>query len=68
MTEDFRAYLHVCYGRYLALQAEGLIPADTRIPIRSLYTDWVLAAAIAGIEGTWRLYRPLSPGLRSGNT
>ncbi len=41
--DNFSSFLRVCCGRYLALQAGGLIPADTSVPIRSLDADWVLA-------------------------
>lgn len=44
---NFSSFLRVCCGRYLALQAGGLIPADTRIPIRSLDADWELAGECA---------------------
>lgn len=41
--DNFSSFLRVCCGRYLSLQASGHIPADTRVPIRSLDADWVLA-------------------------
>jgi predicted DNA-binding ribbon-helix-helix protein len=39
---NFSSFLRVCCGRYLALQLAGRIPADARVPIRSLDADWVL--------------------------
>jgi predicted DNA-binding ribbon-helix-helix protein len=41
---NFSSFLRVCCGRYLSLQVSGRIPADTRVPIRSLDADWVLRA------------------------
>jgi predicted DNA-binding ribbon-helix-helix protein len=43
-VENFASFLRVCCGRYLLLQRDGLIPADHRVPIRSLDADAVLAA------------------------
>ncbi|MCA1953341.1 MAG: ribbon-helix-helix domain-containing protein [Hyphomicrobiales bacterium] len=42
-VENFTSFLRVCCGRYLRLQADGAIPADDRIPLRSLDADAVLA-------------------------
>lgn len=40
---NFASFLRVCCGRYLALQLEGDIPIDERVPIRALDADAVLA-------------------------
>jgi predicted DNA-binding ribbon-helix-helix protein len=40
---NFTSFLRVCCGRYLALQLAGGIPADPRVPIRSLDPDLALA-------------------------
>jgi predicted DNA-binding ribbon-helix-helix protein len=39
---NFSSFLRVCCGRYLALQAAGLIPPDVRVPIRSLDAEAIL--------------------------
>lgn len=40
---NFSSFLRVCCGRYLSLQLAGRIPADRRVPIRSLDPAFVLA-------------------------
>lgn len=42
-VDNFSSFLRVCCLRYLALQADGAIPPDVTVPIRSLQTDRVLA-------------------------
>lgn len=42
-VENFSSFLRVSCLRYLALQADGAIPGDTSIPIRSLDTHTVLS-------------------------
>lgn len=42
-VENFTSFLRVCCGRYLALQLAGGIPHDTRVAIRSLDPQQVLA-------------------------
>ncbi|QXL84138.1 ribbon-helix-helix domain-containing protein [Comamonas sp. NLF-1-9] len=42
-VDNFTSFLRVCCGRYLALQLAGGIPADTRVAIRSLNPQAVLA-------------------------
>lgn len=39
---NFTSFLRVCCLRYQLLQAQGRIPADTRVPIRSLDVREVL--------------------------
>ena len=39
---NFASFLRVCCGRYLALQADGEVPADPAIPIRSLDASRIL--------------------------
>ena len=39
---NFTSFLRVCCLRYQLLQAEGRIPADTGVPIRSLNAQAVL--------------------------
>lgn len=41
-VSNFTSFLRVCCLRYQVLQAEGRIPMDTRIPIRSLDARAVL--------------------------
>ncbi len=40
---NFASFLRVCCGRYLALQLDGDIPTDERVPIRTLDAEGVLA-------------------------
>ncbi|QEA12689.1 ribbon-helix-helix domain-containing protein [Comamonas flocculans] len=42
-VDNFTSFLRVCCGRYLALQLAGGIPPDTRVAIRSLNPQAVLA-------------------------
>ncbi|WP_371345853.1 ribbon-helix-helix domain-containing protein [Ancylobacter sp. IITR112] len=42
-VENFASFLRVCCGRYLALQLEGDVPRDVRLPIRDLDADAILA-------------------------
>ena len=41
--ENFTSFLRVCCGRYLALQLDGLVPADRTTPIASLDAQSILA-------------------------
>ncbi len=43
-VENFSSFLRVSCLRYLALQADGAIPADVRVPIRSLEPSRVLGS------------------------
>ena len=43
-STNFTSFLRVSCLRYLQLQLAGGIPADPRVPIRSLDPAWVLAA------------------------
>ncbi|EKZ97736.1 ribbon-helix-helix domain-containing protein [Cupriavidus metallidurans] len=42
LSANFASFLRVCCMRYLLLQNEGRIPADTNVPIRSLDARAVL--------------------------
>ncbi len=42
MEGNFASFLRVCCGRYLRLQAGGLIPTDPDVPIRGLDADAIL--------------------------
>jgi predicted DNA-binding ribbon-helix-helix protein len=42
-TTNFSSFLRVSCLRYLQLQLDGRIPADTAIPLRALDPVWVLA-------------------------
>jgi len=42
LTANFASFLRVCCMRYLLLQNEGRIPADTSVPLRSLDARAVL--------------------------
>jgi predicted DNA-binding ribbon-helix-helix protein len=41
--ENFTSFLHVCCGRYLALQLDGLVPTDRNTTIASLDAQTILA-------------------------
>jgi predicted DNA-binding ribbon-helix-helix protein len=54
---NFSSFLRVCCLRYLLLQGEGRIPADTTVPIRSLDA----AAVLAGLPPSWVQPRAQAP-------
>lgn len=41
-VDNMASFLRVCCGRYLALQRDGAVPTDTRIPLRSLDASQIL--------------------------
>lgn len=43
-SSNFTSFLRVSCSRYLQLQLDGRIPADTSVPISSLDPGWVLAS------------------------
>lgn len=47
---NFASFLRVSCARYLALQAQGRIPKDRTVPLRSLDPAWVLAEE-RGLQG-----------------
>lgn len=49
---NFTSFLRVCALRYEALIAQGLIPRDTAVPIRSLDADRVLAGPRIGVAAS----------------
>src|SRR5690554_2887557 len=54
-ARNFSSFLRVCCLRYQMLQVQGRIPADTRVPIRSLDVRAVLQDLPAGLsdEAQW---------------
>ena len=49
LSANFASFLRVCCMRYLLLQNEGHIPADTNVPIRSLDAR----AVLDGLPASW---------------
>jgi hypothetical protein len=49
---NFASFLRVCCLRYLMLQQDGRIPADTRVSIRSLDAAAVLAGLPPNLADT----------------
>lgn len=49
LSANFASFLRVCCLRYLMLQGEGRIPADSHVPIRSLDAH----AVLDGLPPSW---------------
>ena len=62
---NFSSFLRVCALRYENLIAQGLIPRDAAIPIRSLDADRVLARLPRAASGT---VAPAESGARPGRS
>ena len=62
---NFSSFLRVCALRYENLIAQGLIPRDAAIPIRSLDANRVLAGLPRAASG---IVAPAEPAARSGRS
>ncbi len=65
LTANFASFLRVCCMRYLLLQNEGRIPADTNVPIRTLDARTVLSDLPASwVDGSTRQHAGEGSGER----
>ncbi|MCH8503911.1 MAG: ribbon-helix-helix domain-containing protein [Ectothiorhodospiraceae bacterium] len=63
-VDNFSSFLRVSCLRYLALQADGAIPMDTSVPIRSLQAAQVLNRDRFGSPGNQNVRRTGEPSTR----
>lgn len=63
-VENFSSFLRVSCLRYLALQADGAIPTDVRVPIRSLEPSRVLGSDRFRTQGRAGGPAPMEPSAR----